>query len=122
MHAMVIKDRKVWELLVLSQNLVTVLFIYIELARFINLENWLGRMLNQAFGRFADDREKSTDSRLLLTHIYLLIGLGVSTNLTYIMLDGGFPDGEMATFAYSGVAFLGVSDTAAAVIGRRIGV
>ena len=36
MHANVMSDRKTFELLLLSQNLVTVLFIYIELLRFNN--------------------------------------------------------------------------------------
>lgn len=50
--------------------------------------------------------------------MYLLMGLGISTNLTWILLNGGFPDGEMATFAYSGVVFLGVADTVAAIAGK----
>ena len=104
----------------LAQNLVTVLFIYIELTRYINLDNKLGKTLNAAFMRFADYRERSKN-RLLLTHVYLLIGLGISTNLNFILLDGGFPDGEMAAFSYSGVAFLGVADVAAAVIGSKMG-
>ena len=120
MHTQVMKDRRIWELLVLSQNLVTVLFIYIEIARYSNQENWLGKVLNSAFLRFADKREV-TGKRLMLTHLYLLIGLGISTNLTYILLDGGFPDGEMATFAYSGVAFLGIADSTAAIVGKELG-
>ena len=119
MHTEVMNDRRIWELLLLSQNLVTVFFIYIEIARYSNQENWLGKTLNSIFLRFADKRERS-GRRLMLTHLYLLIGLGISTNLTFILLDGGFPDGEMATFAYSGVAFLGAADTAAAIIGKEL--
>ena len=117
MHLQSMNDRKVFELLVLSQNLVTVLFIYIEFARFANLDNWFGKALNTAFDRFADHRE--VGGRMMLTHLYLLIGLGIATNLTYILLDGGFPDGEMASFMYSGVAFLGVADVAAAILGFK---
>lgn len=57
----------------------------------------------------------------MLTHLYLLIGLGIATNLTFILLNGGFPDGEMATFAYSGVVFLGIADTTAAIAGKEMG-
>ena len=96
------------------------LFIYIELIRFSNQDNFLGHTLNSLFLRFADRREKS-GRRLLLTHLYLLIGLGIPTNLTWILLGGGFPDGEMAVFAYSGVIFLGILDTFAAVFGREWG-
>ena len=95
----------------------TVFFLYIELARYANQENWLGQALNSAFLRFTDHREQS-GQRLLVTHLYLLIGLGVSTNLTWILLNGGFLDGEMATFAYSGVIFLGVADTVSALAGK----
>ena len=120
MHAMVLTDRKVYELLLLSQNMVTVLFIYIEIARFVCQDNPIGKGLNNAFMRFVDHRELSS-SKLLLTHLYLLIGLGIPTNLTFILLDGGFPDGEMAVFAFSGVVFLGVGDTMTALFGKNFG-
>ena len=120
MHAMVLTDRKVFELLLLSQNLVTVLFIYIELVRFTFQDSSIGEVLNKAFMRFVDHRELSS-KKLLLTHLYLLIGLGIPTNLTFILLDGGFPDGEMAVFAFSGVLFLGIGDTIAALAGKTFG-
>ena len=120
MHLMIMDDRKMYEFLMLSQNLVTVLFIFIELTRFVNLDDQLGKTINIAFMRFVDHREKGRN-RLLLTHVYLLIGLGVSTNLNFILLNGGFPDGEMAAFSYSGVVFLGVADVFAAIIGSKVG-
>lgn len=120
MHALCMTDRKVFELLLLSQNWVTVFFIYIELVRFSSQGTSVGDMVNAGFTRFTDEREFSK-TRLLLTHLYLLIGLGLPTNLTYIILDGGFPDGEMAVFAFSGVIFLGIGDTMAALFGRYFG-
>ena len=57
----------------------------------------------------------------MLTHLYLLVGLGIPTNLTWIILNGGFLDGEMAIFAYSGVVFLGIGDTIAALAGKALG-
>ena len=106
--------------LLLSQNIVTVCLIYVELVRFANLDNSVGAALTCLFSRFADHREQA-ESRLLLTHLYLLIGLGLPTNLTFIILGGGFPDGEFAIFAYSGVVFLGVTDTVAALSGKKFG-
>jgi len=120
MHAKVLTERTSFEFLVLAQNLVTVLMIYIELIRFANLNNAIGDSLTRAFSRFADEREQA-EKRLLLTHLYLLVGLGMATNLTFILLNGGFPDGEMTIFAYSGVAFLGVLDTFAALMGKNFG-
>ena len=120
MHLKVIEDRRQYEFLMLSQNWVTVLFIYIELTRYINSDNTIGKTLNIPFLRFVDYREKKRN-RLLLTHAYLLVGLGISTNLNFILIDGGFPDGEMASFSYSGVAFLGITDVLAAYIGSKVG-
>ena len=120
MHASIFKDRSMFEFLVLSQNLVTVLMIYIELTRFANLGNSVGVFLTNVFSRFADTREHA-EKRLLLTHLYLLIGLGLATNITFILLNGGFADGVMTVFAFSGVAFLGILDTLAAVIGKTLG-
>ena len=121
MHSAILDDRRMFEFLLLSQNLVTVLMIYVELARFANLGNSFGDFLTSIFSRFADNRENARN-RLLLTHLYLLIGLGMATNITFILLNGGFPDGDMTIIAYSGVAFLGVLDTLAALIGRDYGV
>lgn len=120
MHAMSMTDRKVFELLLLSSNWVTVLFIYIELARFVCQGNAIGHLLNRAFMKFTDHRELS-QKKLLLTHLYLLIGLGIPINLTFIILNGGFPDGEMVVFAYSGVVFLCIGDTMAAFFGKMFG-
>ena len=61
MHAMVLEDRRVFELLMLSQNLVTVFFIYIELARFINRDNKLGHYLSLPFTPFCDNRERKPE-------------------------------------------------------------
>lgn len=94
--------------------------IYFELLRYSTSDTSLGQALTNAFARFADSREQA-ERRLLLTHLYLLIGLGIATNLTWIMIGGGFPDGELTIFAYSGVAFLGVLDTAAALMGKNFG-
>ncbi len=41
--------------------------------------------------------------------------------MTWILLNGGFPDGEMMIFMYSGVVFLGIMDVLAALIGRTVG-
>jgi len=54
MHTSMLKDRRMFEFLVLSQNLVTILLIYIELTRFANLDNSVGATLTNAFARFAD--------------------------------------------------------------------
>ena len=41
--------------------------------------------------------------------------------ISYILLDGGFFNGEFAVFAMSGVIVLGVGDSAAAVMGKLYG-
>jgi len=57
MHASLLNNRKMFEFLVLSQNCVTVLFIYIELLRYNNQGNMVGDALNKVFGCFVDGRE-----------------------------------------------------------------
>ena len=75
--------------------------------------------MNSAFVRFADAREQM--NQVMLTHLYLLIGCAFPACITFIILDGGFLNGEHAVFAYSGVIFLGIGDTVAAIYGREVG-
>jgi len=58
---------------------------------------------------------------LILSHIYLLLGCSFSVNISFILLDGGFFNGEFGVFALSGVMFLGVGDAVAALFGSRYG-
>ena len=60
-------------------------------------------------------------NQLMLTHLYLLIGCAFPATITFIILDGGFMDGELAVFAYSGVVLLGIGDSVAAIYGRMVG-
>ena len=58
----------------------------------------------------------------MLTHLYLLLGCALPLCLTFILLDGGFMNGEHMVFAYSGVIILGIGDTVAALYGKEFGV
>ena len=60
-------------------------------------------------------------NQMMLTHLYLLIGCAFPATITFIILDGGFMDGELAVFAYSGVVLLGIGDSVAAIYGKMTG-
>ena len=113
------KSRHPFNLLVLSQNMVTVLFIMIEIARFTFQDESAGQILNLAFVKFSDKRESR--SCVMLTHLFLLLGISVPYSLTYIILDGGFPDSANIIFSASALIFLGVGDTVAAIAGSYYG-
>ena len=112
--------KDVFRLMVLAYNCVSVLLIFIELLRYSYQGSPLGEKLNSLFIGFADSRENK--NRLMLTHLYLLLGCSMPVCLTFILLDGGFMNGEHMVFAYSGIMILGVGDTAAALYGKEFGV
>ena len=58
----------------------------------------------------------------MTTHLYLLIGIAAPASITYIILDGGFLNGDHAVFAHSGLLFLGIGDSVAALWGKHYGV
>ena len=118
-HLYMVESKEVFRLLVFAFNCVTVLFIFIELVRYSNQGSAVGDYLNACFIKFADSREQM--NQLMLTHLYLMMGCSIPTCITFIILDGGFMNGELAVFAYSGVLFLGVGDSVAALYGKLAG-
>jgi dolichol kinase len=56
-----------------------------------------------------------------VTHIYLLIGCAFAPTFAFILVDGGFITNELCIVGLSGVLFLGVGDTTAALYGRTFG-
>ena len=116
---MMLENKDVFRLLVFAFNCVTVLFIFLELIRYTHQGAPIGDFFNSLFGRFSDSREQM--NQLMLTHLYLLIGCAFPATITFIILDGGFMDGELAVFAFSGVVFLGIGDSVAALYGKMAG-
>ena len=57
----------------------------------------------------------------IVTHIYLLMGIALPPTISFIILDGGFFNGEFTIFAFSGLVFLGVGDSMACLWGKNFG-
>ncbi|CAO4369695.1 unnamed protein product [Caenorhabditis nigoni] len=89
------------------------IFILTELLRYLNVPPW-GAVLNEHLLIFKD----SQDSELLLTPIYLLVGIFLPLMLSR---NVGDPDFEPKLAHFAGVAAVGVGDSMAAIVGSTWG-
>ena len=112
--------------MVFAFNCVTVLLILVEVFRckYGRMEGnevyyVIARQLDGYFSSFCDGREGQ--GKLIVTHIYLLIGCTFAPTLAFILVDGGFITNELCIVGLSGVLFLGVGDTTAALYGSTYG-
>jgi dolichol kinase len=106
---------------VFSLNCASVALIALEMVRAVPVIESISTPLNTYFRTYVDRKERAATS-LILSHIYLLLGCAFPMTMSYIVLDGGFFNGEFGVFALSGVVVLGVGDSAAAVMGKISGV
>ncbi|XP_017875190.1 dolichol kinase [Ceratina calcarata] len=95
-------------LLYLASGVIIVLFILLELLRYLRIPP-MGGMLQQGFSAFVDEK----DSSISLTPLYLFCGLSFplwmpTNNLSLLVM-------------LSGVLIIGVGDTAASCVGSRWG-
>ena len=103
---------------VFSFNCCTVALIGLEMTRAVPAVKPISDALNVYFRAYCDSRERST---VILSHIYLLLGCGFPVIISFILLDGGFFNGEFSTFAFAGIIFLGIGDSVAALGGKKWG-
>ncbi|KAK7116693.1 dolichol kinase-like [Littorina saxatilis] len=82
----------------------------LEVSRLINVQ-WLGSAVENSFRVFVDDRDQGP---VLLTHVYLLVGLSLPLWLSHRIVVGDIRN-------YCGVISLGIGDTVACVVGMRYG-
>ena len=104
-------------LLVFAFNCVSVLLISIEILRYANM---LPKSVSDWFKSFCTDRERLPES-MILSHIYLMMGCAFPVTSTYTLLSGGIFTTEWTLYSLSGVVFLGIGDTCAAIMGRKHG-
>ncbi|ESP00642.1 hypothetical protein LOTGIDRAFT_96453, partial [Lottia gigantea] len=108
------------EFLYLSSVIALAFFIILEVSSLVSLL-CLGCVIDQSFSMFIDDRDQGV---VILTHLYLLIGLSLPLWLTKSLYKGmKHFNFEMTTSIslYSGVLSLGIGDTVASIIGSSIG-
>lgn len=89
------------------------IFVLLELLRYLNVPPW-GSVLNEHLLIFKD----AQDSELLLTPIYLLIGIFLPLMWCG---TGGESDFEPKLAHFAGVASVGVGDSMAATVGSKWG-
>lgn len=104
-------------LLMLAFNCVTVFLTLLEAARYAG---FLPASVSTWFKEFSDGRER-LQGTLIMTHIYLLMGCALPFSASYIVLSGGVFPSEWVQWSTSGVMFLGIGDSAAAILGKRYG-
>lgn len=100
----------------LASSVATAAFIFIEYIRLFRIGPF-GASIHSALVVFLDDKDSGT---LILTHIYLLLGLAVPLWLFPVDYSKADPTG--CTLAlYSGILALGIGDTMASVVGKTFG-
>jgi dolichol kinase len=101
-------------LLTLAFNSVTALLILIESARYFEL---LPEHVSKWFKFYCNGFERRRET-MIITHIYLLIGVSFPFISTYILIGGGVFPPNWALYSLSGAIFLGIGDSAAAICGK----
>ncbi|XP_030625281.1 dolichol kinase [Chanos chanos] len=93
-------------------------FLFLELVRFFRIRP-LGTVLRQLLTLFLDERDSGP---LILTHIYLLLGLSLPIWLSPgpCIPKGGLK-GAAGLVPYAGVLAVGVGDTVASIFGSSVG-
>ena len=94
-----------------ASYLVLIVFIYIESLRSCSIGE-ISTFLNNALSRFTDEKDQGS---LILTHIYLLIGVFLPIWITSDLKM------ESNLSLLSGVLSVGVGDSVASIIGARYG-
>lgn len=106
-------SRPITRLIIFAFNCVTPLLILLE-----TLRKQFG-VFDAYFKGFTTSRRELQSN--IVTHIYLLAGIALPVQVSFIILDGGFFNSEFQLFAVSGLVFLSAGDTVACLYGRAFG-
>ena len=105
--------------MVFSSNIAIVLFTIVEFSKKYSKDTFL-EALHTYEAKYLDEREKN-NSGLILSHQFLLIGCTIPSISSYILIDGlEFPP-HFIMFSLSGLIFVGIGDSMAALGGRIYG-
>ncbi|KAH8284636.1 hypothetical protein KR018_008614, partial [Drosophila ironensis] len=102
------------ELLYLATGVALAVFVVLELVRLLEVPP-LGARLAEAFAAFKDEKDAG---QLALTPFCLLIGCSLPVWLTPCPCSG---QGDAALSLLAGILAVGVGDTAASVVGSKLG-
>lgn len=122
------QSKALTRMIVFAFNCVTAFLMLIEVFRCKcrtdnpkHLYESIANTLDRYFSSYCDDREGKERRTLILTHIYLLMGCALAPTTVYILVDGGFVPDEFCVVSLSGVVFLGIGDSVAALYGKAFG-
>lgn len=105
-------------LLYVAATICLAVFIFLEYVRFFRIKP-LGHTLRSLLSLFLDERDSGP---LILTHIYLLLGMSLPIWLVpRPCTQKGNLGGARALVPYAGVLAVGVGDTVASIFGSTIG-
>lgn len=100
----------------LASSVAVAAFVFIEFVRLFRIGPF-GEPIHSALQVFLDEKDSGP---LILTHVYLLLGFAVP--LWIYPVDYMKPDATGCKLAlYSGILSLGIGDTMASVVGKKIG-
>lgn len=95
----------------LASLVVLGIFVYLEYIRAFDIRP-ISRLLDEAFARFTDEKDQGS---LILTNIYLLVGIFLPLWITRDLKSAN------KLVLLSGVLSVGIGDSAASIIGSRYG-
>jgi len=107
------------KIMVFGSNLAIVLFIIFEFGKKFSKGTIMDK-IHEYENAYLDAREKNSNN-LILSHLYLLLGCTISTITSYILFDGMELPPHFIMFSLSGLLFVGIGDSMAALAGRIYG-
>uniref|UniRef100_A0A7S3FVZ0 dolichol kinase n=1 Tax=Strombidium rassoulzadegani TaxID=1082188 RepID=A0A7S3FVZ0_9SPIT len=106
------------KLMVFAFNCVSVALIAIEVLRYSG--KYFPQEFSAWFKKFSDGRERLPNT-MILTHIYLLMGCALPFTSAFILSNGSVFTPRWVLWTLSGVVFLGIGDSSAALMGKWYG-
>lgn len=107
------------KIMVFGSNLAITCFIIIEFSKKYSNGTLLG-LIHDYEEKYLDEREKNRDG-VILSHLFLLLGATIPTIMSYILVDGMEFPSHFVLFSLSGLVFVGIGDSMAALGGRIYG-
>ena len=105
-------------MLIFAFNCVSVFLIIVEVLR--HSGGIFPDSVSRWFKSMSNGRERIPEN-MIVTHIYLLMGCAFPVTASYILLSGSIFTNEWTLWSLSGVVFLGIGDSFAAILGKLYG-
>ncbi|CAI2364190.1 unnamed protein product [Moneuplotes crassus] len=107
------------KIMVFGSNLAIVCFVMIEFTKKYN-QGAVLKLIHHYEEKYLDEREMNRDG-VILSHLFLLLGATIPTITSYILVDGMEFPSHFILFSLSGLVFVGIGDSMAALCGKIYG-